>query len=229
MQTIWGKSVLNSLEELVNPKRTALVVVDMQNDICHPAGYFAGIGKDLSAIEAAVKAMAALVDMARQADVLIVWIQMTVLSDARSESAAWLRRRTLPYREGLTAPEWTLAGTWGHDFVLPLTPRPNEPIVVKHRSSAFVGTQLDLILRSNQVDSLVIGGVVTQGCVESTVRDATFFDYYVVFVRDCVATFDRALHEASMTCQSTRCDFASSQDVIAEWMSSLARAAEPPK
>jgi ureidoacrylate peracid hydrolase len=213
MQTIWGKTVYESLTELVQPSHTALVLVDVQNDFCHPDGYYGQNGKDLSDIALVVPRIAKLVDAAREAGVLVIWIQQTLMPDARADSPSWLRRRT----RGTAAPEWTLEGTWGQDFMEPLRPLPSEPIVKKHRSSSFVGTTLDLILRSNEVESLVICGVVTQGCVESTARDATFFDYYVVMLRDCVGTIDKELHAASMLCQSTRYDFSDSPTVMGHW------------
>ena len=64
-----------------------------------------------------------------------------------------------------------------------------------------------------------MGGVVTQGCVESSARHATFLDYYLVLVEDCVANTNAELHAASMMCQSTRYDFATSDAVIEQWTS----------
>jgi ureidoacrylate peracid hydrolase len=220
VQTIWEKPVFDSLTELVEPARTAMVVVDMQNDFCHPDGYYGRLGIDLADIEAAVSATADLVARAREAGVLVIWVQQTLLPAARADSPSWLRRRT----RGTLAPEWTLDGEWGQELVAPLAPLAGEPAIKKHRSSAFVGTTLDLILRSREIESLVIAGTVTQGCVESTARDAKLHDYYVVLVRDCVATVDRELHEASMRCQSTRYDFADSVEVAAEWLAAGSRA-----
>ena len=68
----------------------------------------------------------------------------------------------------------------------------------KYRSSGFWGTNLDMILRSNSIKTVVVGGCTTEGCVESTARDAMFNDYYVVIPEDCVASDDRAQHEASL-------------------------------
>jgi ureidoacrylate peracid hydrolase len=222
MQTIWGKEVYESLGELTDPTHTALVIVDVQNDFCHPDGYYGQNGKDLNDIALVVPKVANLIEAARKAGVLVIWIQQTLLPEAKADSPSWLRRRT----RGTAAPEWTLEGSWGQDFMAPLKPLAAEPIVIKHRSSAFVGTSLDLLLRSNDIESLVICGVVTQGCVESTARDATFYDYYVVMVRDCVGTIDRRRHEASMLCQSTRYDFADSARVIEEWASAAAHPRE---
>jgi nicotinamidase-related amidase len=214
MEQIWGKDVRSELPELWRPDGCALVMVDVQNDFCHPEGYYGRIGKRLDEIQVALPRMAALVDAARAAGVLVVWIEQTLLAAAVSDSPSWLRRRT---GAGSQPPEWTLDGSWGQGVVAPLEIRAGEPVVRKHRSSAFVSTDLDLILRSNDIESLVICGTVTQGCVESTARDATFFDYYVTLARDCVATVDPALHEHSLACQATRYDFADSTDIIDVW------------
>lgn len=213
MKTIWGKPVYETVPELVAAERTALVLVDLQNDFCSPDGYYGREGRRLTEIAAAIPRVDALVAAARRADVLVIWVLQTLLAEAGSDSSSWLRRRT----KGVVPPEWTIDGTWGQQVVAPLVPRPDEPVVKKHRSSSFVSTPLDLVLRSNGIEALVIAGTVTQGCVESTVRDATFFDYYVTLATDCVATIDPALHEASLLCQSTRCDFATSEQIIDAW------------
>jgi ureidoacrylate peracid hydrolase len=215
MQTIWGKEVYESVDELLGCAKTAVLVVDMQNDFCHPEGYYGRLGIDLEAIQAAVSAMDGVVRAARQVGLPVIWVQQTLLKEARSDSTSWLRRRT----HGTLPPEWTLDGQWGHEFARPLAPLEGEPVIQKHRSSAFVGTPLDLILRSLEIELAVIGGAVTQGCVESTARDATFYDYYVVLLTDCVATTSAELHHASMKCQSSRYDFASSKHVIRRWRS----------
>ncbi|ETW92050.1 MAG: hypothetical protein ETSY2_54730, partial [Candidatus Entotheonella gemina] len=90
--------------------------------------------------------------------------------------------------------------TWGGDFVAALKPLESEPVVVKHRYSAFVDTRLDLLLRSNGIRTVILPGVATHCCVESTARDAAMRDYYVVVPEDGVAVRgkQRPLHEASL-------------------------------
>ena len=70
--------------------------------------------------------------------------------------------------------------------------------ITKHRYSAFLGTNLDLILRSRGIRSLLISGVGTNVCVESTLRDGYMRDYYIVLLEDCVGATDRELHEATL-------------------------------
>ena len=87
----------------------------------------------------------------------------------------------------------------------------------KYRSSAFWGTNLDLLLRSNGIRSLIVTGCTTEGCVESTARDALFNDYYVVVVEDCVASDDPAQHEASLLLMRHRFDIATAEEVLGVW------------
>ena len=98
-----------------------------------------------------------------------------------------------------------------------LARRGDEPIVKKHRSSGFVGTNLDLILRSNRIETTVVIGVMTEGCVESTARDAAFYDYYVVLTPDCMASDVLAWHEASLTTMSGRHDVVPGREIRQLW------------
>jgi nicotinamidase-related amidase len=74
-----------------------------------------------------------------------------------------------------------------------------------------------MLLRSNGIESLLVTGCTTEGCVESTARDALFNDYYVVIVSDCVASDDRAQHDASMLLMRHRFDLASSDELLGVW------------
>jgi nicotinamidase-related amidase len=90
-------------------------------------------------------------------------------------------------------------------------------VVRKHRSSAFWGTDLELLLRSNGIRTVVVAGCTTEGCVESTARDAMFTDHYVVLAEDCVASDDVAQHEASLLLMRHRFDLASGGEIGAVW------------
>ena len=98
-----------------------------------------------------------------------------------------------------------------------LAPADGDVVVKKYRSSGFWGTNLDMLLRSNGIESVVITGCTTEGCVESTARDALFNDYYVVIVEDCVASDDRAQHEASLLLMRHRFDMAGSEEMLRVW------------
>ena len=124
-----------------------------------------------------------MVDSARRHGVKVVWIQQTWLPGGASDSPAWIYMKR---RNGLHA-DRCVDGSWGQRFVDGLNPEEDEPVIKKHRSSGFVGTNLDLVLRANRIETTVLIGVMTEGCVESTARDAAFYDYYVVLTPDCMA------------------------------------------
>ena len=87
----------------------------------------------------------------------------------------------------------------------------------KYRSSGFWGTNLNMLLRSNGIKTVVVGGCTTEGCVESTARDAMFNDFYVVIAQDCVASDDKAQHDASMLLMRHRFDIASGAEIQRIW------------
>jgi nicotinamidase-related amidase len=112
---------------------------------------------------------------------------------------------------------YTVPGTPGYEFAREFVPRPDELVVRKYRSSGFWGTNLDMLLRSNDIETIVVAGCTTEGCIESTARDAMFNDYYVVIAEDCVASDDRAQHDASMLLMRNRFDLATAREIGDVW------------
>jgi ureidoacrylate peracid hydrolase len=92
---------------------------------------------------------------------------------------------------------YCLKGTWGAELYA-IDARPGEEIVVKHRYSGFHNTNLDLVLRSRGIQTVILTGVATNACVESTARDVYMHDYYLVFVSDGTATTSQAAHDATL-------------------------------
>lgn len=232
MIEIEGKQVFTELHELVDPAHTALVVVDMQRDFCAPGWAFDRLGVDLTMYPPMIPRLARLLDAARAAGVPAIYVQMTVLPGRASESPAQIRfnlRLHLASRGEGEPLRYTLDGSEGQAIVDELAPQPGDWVVKKYRSSGFWGTNLDLLLRSNGIASLVITGATTEGCVESTARDALFNDYYVVIAEDCVASDDPAQHDASMLLMRHRFDIATAEQIAAVWSASPAhdRAASP--
>jgi nicotinamidase-related amidase len=220
MIEIAGKQVLTELAELVDPSRCALVIIDMQRDFLEPGFAFDRPGVDLSMYPSMRPRVARLLAAAREAGLLVVHVQMTTLPGGRSESPAQLRfnLRLHPQSHPDAVPlHYAETGSSGWEIVSELQPAPGELVVAKWRSSGFWGTNLDLLLRSNGIESVVICGCTTEGCVESTARDALFNDYYVVVAEDCVASDDRAQHDASLLLMRHRFDLACSDDILATW------------
>ena len=186
-------TMAHDLGDRVAPSHTALLLIDVQNDFCHIDGAFGRLGFDLSTMAQRARRLGTLLAEARNCNLLIIFIRATydddVLGGPLSESYS---RRDF---------RLCLENSWGAEWYGGIEPRqaPNESVITKHRFSAFCGTPLDLYLRSNGIRTLVVTGVTTSGCVESTVRDGFFLDYSVVVARDCVAeAFGRRWHEASL-------------------------------
>ena len=177
-----------------DPSHTALVIIDVQNDFCSPAGSLAGLGFDVSAAQRIVPRLLELVTVARRIGLPVFFVR--TLHDGTTDSPEWLGRvgdGPGTERTGLTC----RTDTWGSEF-FEIKPGPGEPVVTKNRFSAFVGTNLDLILRTRGIRSLLFTGVTTETCVESTLRDGLFRDYYVSLVEDCAASYDKDAHTASV-------------------------------
>jgi nicotinamidase-related amidase len=216
---IEGKQVFETLDELVDPRHTALVVVDMQRDFCTPGGAFDRLGVDISMYPAMVSRLVRLIQGARAAAVRVVYVMMTTLPGRLIESPAQIRfnRRLHLASNGGEPLDYTTDGSVGQQIIPELPVEDGDTIVKKYRSSGFWGTNLDMLLRSNAVQTVIVAGCTTEGCVESTARDAMFNDYYVVIPEDCVASDDREQHDASMLLMRHRFDIASSDEILAEW------------
>jgi ureidoacrylate peracid hydrolase len=193
------KEMLTTLEEKVDPHWAALIVVDMQNDFCAFDGAFDQSGVDVSAHQAIAPAIVRLAAGARAAGVPVIFVKNVYntrggwyLSDVVLEQA----RRSFGGKY-LSIPMCE-RDSFGGDFYGDVRPTDDDVVVIKHRFSAFINTDLDLILRSRQIRTVVLTGVATNICVESTAREAFFRDYYVVVAGDCVATWSPELHEASL-------------------------------
>ncbi|HUZ71142.1 MAG TPA: isochorismatase family cysteine hydrolase [Candidatus Saccharimonadales bacterium] len=220
MIVVDGKAVFTTLDELVDAAHTALVLVDMQRDFVEPDGAFATLGIDVSMYCESRPVLAGLLRDARRASVLVIHVQNTALPDRMSDSPAQIRfnlRMHAERRDNGTPLRYSVPGTPGHDFVADLAPLAEELVVRKYRSSAFFGTNLDLLLRSNGIKTVVIGGCTTEGCVESTARDAMFSDFYVVVATDGVASDDREQHAASLLLMRHRFDLATAAEISLVW------------
>lgn len=206
-----AEELLMTLEQKVEPAHAALIVVDVQNDFCAEGGYFHRAGYDLANIQRTVPPLARLLDHARAAGVCVIFIQ--AIYDANVLSAAMRERNR---RRNLEQPR-CLTGTWGADFYV-VRPRPGEPVIIKHRYSGFAGTELEQVLRARGIRSLLLTGVSTDTCVESTAREGYFRDFYVTLVADCCGALSDA-DQRSALARADR-DFAAvvtSAEVIQAW------------
>ena len=109
-------------------------------------------------------------------------------------------------------------GTWGAEFYEGISPLPTERVVIKHRYSAFINTDLNTVLKARNIQSVLVCGVATNVCVETTARDAYMYDYYVTMIDDCSAAYEAKLHLGTL--DNMRRHFglvASSHEIIDTW------------
>jgi ureidoacrylate peracid hydrolase len=169
-----------------------LLVVDVQNDFLADGGWFANHpGHDLEGMRRAVDNADRLIGLARSAGVRPIFIR--AIYDHKWLSNAMLERHELV---GLGT-DHCQEGTWGAEFYV-VSPAEGEDVIVKHRYSAFIGTELDVLLRSQGVENLIFVGVTTNVCVESTARDGYMLDYHIIVVDDCTASYGEEAHQATL-------------------------------
>lgn len=178
------------LEQRVDPSHTALVVIDLQNDFCHPKGVFSQLGLDRTGIDDAVSQVQSLIASARARSVPVVFV--------RSSHSEWTISPVLADRvEHWRSPRWCIEGSWGSELYQ-LQSEPQDHIVRRHRYSGFLGTDLELVLRARGIKTVVVVGYMTDICVETTVRDGFMRDFYVVVPSDCCASNSKAAHEFAL-------------------------------
>lgn len=196
------RNLLRTVGQKILPAHTAVVIVDVQNDMCSPNGSFARLGIDVSPLSSVVPRIAALAEAAQGAGILTTYTQtrdsrLPFISDAYYEANLAFYELHNHGLDDSGLPTWD-STPWGEEFCPPVKPRPEDPIIVKHRFGAFANTRLDQLLRSNNVKTVVLAGVLTDVCVESTARAAIDHDYYVVVAADCTATLDEDRQRASL-------------------------------
>ena len=179
--------------------RTAVVIVDMQNDFCHPNGWLGGLGVDVEPARAPIAPLSRLLPRLRAAEVPVVWVNWGNRADRLNLSPA-LHHVYDPLAEGTgLGPTVLEAGSWGAAIVEELAVEPTDVRVDKYRMSGFWDTPLDSILRNLGVATLLFGGVNLDQCVLCTLQDANFLGYDCVLLEDGSGTTSPAFcTEASL-------------------------------
>ena len=197
-KTILNKEILTSLQEMILPRHTALIIVDAQNDFCSPGGCFAQLkSSNMELTQSALERLGDLLAAARRARLMVIYTQATNLPSLIFRSPPDIARK-LEYLDP-DRPLICVEGGWGYQIVDGLKPLPDEIIIKKHRHNSFVGTELDLLLRSNGIKTVIVTGFSTERCVLATVTGAIAHDYYAVVPGDCVASPYVEMHHAALT------------------------------
>lgn len=208
--------VFTTLAAKAAPRHTALILIDMCNDFLHSEGKTAvRAGRDLSHGRRVIPDMRRLLEGARAAGVLVVHVQHTTLRDGRSDSGPWLEARR---RATFSVIDLCVEGTWGQQIIDELTPEPTDVVIQKYRYSSFAGTNLELVLRSAEIRTVVCAGVSTNVCVEATAREAFSAEFYVVLPRDACGSWSPELHDATLeTAQHRYAQVCTVDDLVSLW------------
>ncbi len=201
------------LGDMVEPARTALVVVDIQVDFAAAHGVIGRSGADMSTAEAAIDRIEALIGCAREAGATVAFMRVVTREETDSVAlTTWMDRRGTPGRGAICRAEGG-----GADFYR-VRPAPGDIEIQKRIYSSFHGTDLDAQLRARGVDTVVVTGISTDCCVDSTARDAFHHNYHVFVVSDACATFEHSLHLGTLNVLQQHCALLVTSDaVIAAW------------
>lgn len=175
--------------------RTAMIVIDMQNDFCHERGWLASIGVDVSPARKPIEPLNSLLPQLRKTGVPVIWVNWGVRPDRLNLSPALLHvyngsgggtglADPLP----ATGAKVLTEGSWSAQIVDELVPEASDIHVSKHRMSGFWDTPLDSILRNLGITTLLFGGVNADQCVLHSLADANFLGYDTIMIGDCTAT-----------------------------------------
>jgi ureidoacrylate peracid hydrolase len=177
----------------MNFSKTAIIVVDMQNAFVSRGGYWDLAGWDISSIQKIIKPCQKIISAARENGIKVIYLQMGCspdLSDIGGQDSPNRRKSRglalIGQRPDLKDKLYVY-GSWGADIIEELAPEPDDVVIRKQKYDGFIGTNLDIILRTYSVKYLVFIGTATNICVESTLRHAFFLEYFPILVADAVS------------------------------------------
>ena len=170
---------------------TALLIIDMQRDFVMPGGFGEALGNDVTPLQATIAPTARVLAAARKRGMLVIHTREGHRPDLTDCPPSKLERGRGKIRIGDAGPMGRILvrGEVGHDIVPELYPRPGEPVIDKPGKGAFYATDLELILRDRGIKTLIVCGVTTEVCVNTSVREANDRGYECVVLSDCVGSY----------------------------------------
>ena len=180
--------------------RAALIIIDMQRDFLEPGGFGEALGNDVSRLAAAVAPCRKVLDAARSAGMLVIHTREGHRPDLSDAPRAKLERGAPSMRIGAPGPmgRILIRGEPGHEIVPELYPAAGEPVIDKPGKGAFYQTDLELMLKNREIDTLLVCGVTTEVCVNTTVREANDRGYRCIVLGDCCGSYFPQFHEAGL-------------------------------
>ena len=204
-----------------DPRTTALIVIDMQRDFVEPGGFGEALGNDVTPLQAVIAPCRRMLEEARAIGMLVIHTREGHSPDLADCPPTKIARGRGEIRIGDPGPMGRLLvrGERGHDIVPELYPRPGEVVVDKPGKGAFCATHLDLILHNRGIRSLIVCGVTTEVCVNTTVREANDRGYECVVLSDCVGSYFPEFQRVAL-------EMIKAQGGIFGWVSDSTRALE---
>ena len=184
----------------VDTDRTALLIIDMQRDFLKPGGFGAALGNDVSRLKAAVEPCADVLAAARRAGVLVIHTREGHRPDLTDAPPIKVERGDPSLRIGAPGPMGRILvrGEPGHDIIPELYPAAGEPVIDKPGKGAFYQTDLELMLRNRGIETLLVCGVTTEVCVNTTVREANDRGFRCIVLADCCASYFPEFHDMGL-------------------------------
>ena len=174
-----------------DPASTALVIIDMQRDFLEPGGFGSMLGNDVSLLRSSIAPCKAVLEAARKAGMLVIHTREGHAPDMNDCPPSKKARGGLKVGIGDAGPmgRVLIRGEKGHDIIPELYPVPNEPVIDKPGKGAFFATDLELMLRNRGTKTLIVCGVTTEVCVNTTVREANDRGFECLVVSDAVGSY----------------------------------------
>ena len=185
---------------VIDPRRTALVMIDMQRDFIEPGGFGESLGNDVGLLRAAIEPCRALLAAARTAGMLVIHTREGHRPDLSDAPRAKIERGAPSLRIGAPGPMGRILvrGEAGHDIIPELYPIAGEPVIDKPGKGAFYATELGPILHYHAISELIVCGVTTEVCVHTTVREANDRGYKCIVPGDCCASYFPEFHAVAL-------------------------------
>jgi biuret amidohydrolase len=185
---------------VVELDHAALIIIDMQRDFLEPGGFGETLGNDVSLLQAAVEPLRKVLDAARSAKMLVIHTREGHRPDLSDAPRHKVERGEPSLRIGAPGPMGRILvrGEPGHDIIPELYPAGAEPVIDKPGKGAFYQTDLELMLKNREIDTLFVCGVTTEVCVNTTVREANDRGFRCIVLSDCCASYFPEFHAAGL-------------------------------
>ena len=185
---------------VVELDHAALIIIDMQRDFLEPGGFGETLGNDVSLLQAAVEPLRKVLDAARSAKMLVIHTREGHRPDLSDAPRHKVERGEPSLRIGAPGPmgRILIRGEPGHDIIPELYPAGGEPVIDKPGKGAFYQTDLELMLKNREIDTLFVCGVTTEVCVNTTVREANDRGFRCIVLSDCCASYFPEFHAAGL-------------------------------